>query len=244
MDVIERGSCDRARKGATLERLRPKKREDVALGHPGNASRGDGVGAAVIEREDRAAGGGPGVWRGGADHAPTPEVGPNPEDGVGVEVALGPRECVGTVAVLGRKVYPAEAVAQGDVVELLAVRAEPVLLAMNDDPALALAFNRALCEQTTMLRSRIDVLSAGAVPQRLATLLLHLAERFGDTDEAGRAYIPLALSRAALSRLVSARVETVIRVASDWQKRGLLATDAAGFQLHDPAALQAIADGR
>ena len=157
---------------------------------------------------------------------------------------FGPRECVGTVAVLGRKVYPAEAVAQGDVVELLAVRAEPVLLAMNDDPALALAFNRALCEQTTMLRSRIDVLSAGAVPQRLATLLLHLAERFGDTDEAGRAYIPLALSRAALSRLVSARVETVIRVASDWQKRGLLATDAAGFQLHDPAALQAIADGR
>ncbi len=76
------------------------------------------------------------------------------------------------------------------------MRAEPVLLAMNDDPALALAFNRALCEQTTMLRSRIDVLSAGAVPQRLATLLLHLPERFGDTEEAGRAHIPLALSRS------------------------------------------------
>ncbi len=79
-------------------------------------------------------------------------------------------------------------------------------------------------------------------PARPARLSLHLAERFGDTDGAGRAHIPLTLSRAALSRLVSARVETVIRVASDWQKRGLIATDAAGFQLHDPAALQAIVD--
>jgi len=157
---------------------------------------------------------------------------------------FGPRECVGTVAVLGQRAYPAEAVAQGDVVELLAVRAEPVLFAMNGDPALALAFNRSLCEQTTMLRSRIDVLSAGAVPQRLAMLLLHLAERFGDTDDAGGAHIPLPLSRVALARLVSARAETVIRVASDWQKRGLLTTDAAGFHLIDPAALQAIADGQ
>ncbi len=155
---------------------------------------------------------------------------------------FGPRESLGTVAVLGRRPYPAEAIAYGDDVEVLSLRAEPVLLAMNDDPGLALAFNRALCEQTTMLRSRIDVLSAGSVPQRLATLLLHLAERFGDSVDEKTSRIPLSLSRTALARLVSARVETVIRAASDWQKRGLLSTDATGFEVHDLAELQRIAN--
>ncbi len=163
--------------------------------------------------------------------------------GDAVTIALfGPRESLGTVAVLGRRPYPAEAVAHGDGVEIVAIRAEPVLAAMNEDPGLALAFNRALCEQTTLLRSRIDVLSAGSVPRRLATLLLHLAERFGDSVGERDARIPVSLSRTALARLVSARVETVIRTASEWQKRGLITTDATGFEVHDLAELQRIAN--
>ncbi|MFO0563392.1 MAG: Crp/Fnr family transcriptional regulator [Polyangiales bacterium] len=156
---------------------------------------------------------------------------------------FGPRECVGTVAVLSRRPYPAEAIAHGESVEIIAVRAEPVLRAMHSDPALTLAFNQVLCEQTLILRSRIDVLSAGSVPQRLATLLLHLGERFGDTTHTGTTHIPISLSRSSLARLVSARVETVIRTASDWQKRSLITTDDDGFELLDAAALQSIADG-
>ena len=154
---------------------------------------------------------------------------------------FGPRESVGTVAVLNRKPYPAEAVASADLVEVLCVRAEPVVQAMAEDPALSLAFNRALCDHSEMLRSRIDVLSAGAVPSRVATLLLHLADRFGDTDDEGVLRVPLTLSRTSLARLVSARVETVIRVVSDWQKRGLLATESSGFALRDAEAIRAIA---
>jgi CRP-like cAMP-binding protein len=164
----------------------------------------------------------------------------------GVVVTLsifGPRECVGTVAVLSGRPYPAQAIAHGESVEIIAIRAEPVLAAMNRDPALTIAFNRVLCEQTTILRSRIDVLSAGSVSQRLATLLLHLGERFGDTRDDGSTSIPVSLSRSSLARLVSARVETVIRTASDWQKRGIIATDVDGFTLLDPRALQHIADG-
>ncbi len=165
-----------------------------------------------------------------------------PTGDVATLALFGPRECVGVVAVLNRKPWPAEAIAHGDHVEVLAVRAEPVLDAMREDPSLAMAANRVLCDATEMLRSRIDVLSAGAVPQRLAALLLHLGERFGDTDEGGALRIPLALSRASLARLVSARVETVIRTASEWQKRGLLVTDATGFEVRDAAALQQIVD--
>lgn len=155
---------------------------------------------------------------------------------------FGPREPIGTVAVIHRRPYPAEAVALSDVVETLSLRAEPVLALMSTDPSLALAFNRVLCDTSSVLRARIDVLSAGSVPRRLATLLLQLADRFGDTGDDGVLRVPVALSRGALSRLVSARVETVIRTASEWQKRGLIATDAGGFELFDVAELQRITD--
>lgn len=155
---------------------------------------------------------------------------------------FGPREPIGTVAVIHRRPYPAEAVALSEVVEALCIRAEPVLVAMTTDPTLALAFNRLLCETSSVLRDRIGVLSAGSVPRRLATLLLQLADRFGDIDDDGVMRVPVALSRGALARLVSARVETVIRTASEWQKRSLLGTDAGGFELLDVAALKRIAD--
>ena len=114
---------------------------------------------------------------------------------------FGPREPIGTVAVLNRRPYPAEAVASSEVVEALCLRAEPVLAAMAVDPSLALAFNRVLCDTSSVLRARIDVLSAGSVPRRLATLLLQLADRFGDTGDDGVVRVPVALSRGALARL-------------------------------------------
>ena len=155
---------------------------------------------------------------------------------------FGPREPIGTVAVIHRRPYPAEAVALSEVVEVLSVRAEPVLAVMAADPSLALAFNRLLCDTSAVLRARIEVLSAGSVPRRLATLLLQLAERFGDAGDDGVVHVPVALSRSALARLVSARVETVIRTASEWQKRSLLRSAPGGFELLDAAALQRIAD--
>jgi len=84
--------------------------------------------------------------------------------------------------------------------------------------------------------------SAGSVPARLATLLLQLAERFGDEDESGVCVVPILLSRSALARLVSARVETVIRALSGWSKANLVRTTESGFELVDSSALQALAD--
>lgn len=156
---------------------------------------------------------------------------------VGIFVA---REWVGTVAVLQRKPFPAEAVASTEVVELMWIRAEPVLALMARSPSLVLRFNADLCERAEMLRARIHVLSAGAVPQRIATLFLYLAERLGDVGDDGVTRIPVALSRAGVARLVSARVETVIRVLSEWQKAGWLLTDTTGFDLRDVAALEKI----
>lgn len=157
---------------------------------------------------------------------------------------FGPRESVGDAAVMERGRYPADAVAASDTVEVLRVRAEPILAALPREPDLSQALNRALLDHTHALRAKIAVMSAGSVPQRIATLLLHLAERFGDEDEQGNIWIPVPLSRGAISRLVGARVETVIRTISGWQKDGWIKTTKDGFELDRLEPLRDLVAGR
>jgi len=156
---------------------------------------------------------------------------------------FGPRESVGDSAVMEHGHYPADAVTASETVEVLRVRAETVLAALPREPELAQALNRALLDHTRALRAKITVMSAGTVPQRVATLLLHLSDRFGDEDEKGHLWIPVPLSRGALSRLVGARVETVIRTVSRWQKDRLLTTTKDGFEIESLEQLEALARG-
>jgi CRP-like cAMP-binding protein len=156
---------------------------------------------------------------------------------------FGPREAVGLIAVLQRRPYPATAIALSGEVEVLSIRGADVLEAMSRDTTLALSINQALMYQAKILHEKIDVMSAGSVPQRLASLLGMLAERFGDELEDGTTAVPVALSRGELSSLIGARVETTIRVLSRWQKAGLLETNRDGFCLRDQATLEAIRQG-
>lgn len=141
---------------------------------------------------------------------------------------FGPREAIGLSAVLERGVYPADAVALSEDVEVIRVRAAPVLEALPHDSALAMGVNDALLAHTRALRSKIDVMSAGPVPRRLAALFLHLADRFGDEDETGGLLVPVGISRTGLARLVGARPETVMRALSTWRRSRLLTDAEAG----------------
>ncbi|MBN8616766.1 MAG: Crp/Fnr family transcriptional regulator [Deltaproteobacteria bacterium] len=164
----------------------------------------------------------------------------------GSEVILGlfgPREAVGLVAVLQQRPYPATALALTHQVAVLCIRSAEVLRAMSREPSLALALNGALLSQSQVLRAKIDVMSAGSVAQRLASLLGSLAERFGDELEDGTTFLPVSLSRGELSSLVGARVETTIRVLSTWRKQGLVETTREGFSIRDVARLNAVRDG-
>ena len=81
------------------------------------------------------------------------------------------------------------------------------------------------------------MLSAGSVDARLATLLLDLADRFGDDLEDGTVLVPLPLSRQDLADLVSTTFESAIRVMSRWQKQGVVQTRSGGFILQDVESL-------
>lgn len=157
---------------------------------------------------------------------------------------FGPREAVGLIAVLQGRPYPATAIALSARVEVLCVRGADVLDEMKRDTTLTMALNQALIYQARILHEKIDVMSAGSVTQRLASLLLTLVDRFGDDLEDQTSQIPVVLSRGEISSLIGARVETTIRVLSRWQKQGVLKTTRDGFLLQDLALLRAAQQGK
>lgn len=165
-------------------------------------------------------------------------------DGEGVLVALfGPRDTLCIVPALQHIPLPADAAAVTDRVEVLAVAAPPVLRAVDSDPKLASAINRALLEHTSSLRSKIDIVSAGNVPLRIASLLLHLSKRFGRLSSDGVVHIDPALTREQIGQLVNARTETVIRIMSRWVKAGWIQGNAPTLRLLRTDMLQRIARG-
>lgn len=156
---------------------------------------------------------------------------------------FGPRESIGTVALLRRGSYPAAAVASSAVVEYVRIDPGPIFAAMSSDLAVAQLINAAVLANTVRLHDKISVMSAGGVPRRIAQQLLDLAEKFGDELEDGSLSLPIALSRAELASLVGARVETTIRLLARWKKAEFVSLDRDGIVLLAPEKLREIARG-
>ena len=163
--------------------------------------------------------------------------------GDGVVLGLfGPGESVGLPAALSGAHYPADARAVSGEADVLQVRAPGVLQLMHQHLPLALAINHALLKHNAALQASLEIVGAGTVPKRLAALFLFLGRRFGRRDGAGVLHIELTLTREQIGRLVSARVETVIRVISRWQKAGWMKSTRDGIEISRVDMLQRMAD--
>lgn len=159
-------------------------------------------------------------------------------EGENVLVALfGPGDTLCVVPALQHMPFPADAVAVADRTVVLSVAAAPILDALDRDAQLAAAVNRALLDHTASLRNKIDIVSAGTVPRRVAALLLHLGRRFGHACGDGAIEIHPAATREQIGRLVNARTETVIRIMSRWSKAGWIAGVAPTLKLLRPDML-------
>lgn len=151
---------------------------------------------------------------------------------------FGPRESVGDVAVMQGIPYPAAAVVCSESARVIQLPRDELLAQMQRHPGLAISINQAMGDRVHALHAKVEILSAGGVEARLASLLLDLAERFGDELEDGSLIIPLALSRQDLANLVSTTFETTVRVMSKWQKAGVLTTSQDGFVVRDVDRLE------
>lgn len=170
-------------------------------------------------------------------------VAPNPGMRQTIIDVFGPCEAVGYWVAIDGSPYIGDAMPVTPRVDTLLVPAAVLTHAMKTRPDAALAITNGLLAHTRTLRAKIAVMCAGSVEHRLAMLLLDLQARFGDEAADGTVVVPVPLSRGDLALCVGATVETVIRMMSRWQKRGVLETHAHGFVLRDVVTLERLVEG-
>ncbi|MFN2300304.1 MAG: Crp/Fnr family transcriptional regulator [Gammaproteobacteria bacterium] len=83
-------------------------------------------------------------------------------------------------------------------------------------------------------------LATAKVPQRLAAMLLRLAERHGEVHEDGL-LITQPLSREQIAEMTGTTLFTVSRTLSEWQDAGLVSTRKRHIVIHDRDALARLA---
>lgn len=154
---------------------------------------------------------------------------------------FGAPDSVGEIAVLKDIPYPADAIVISESAAIVEIPAATFLEALQQAPQLSISVAQGMHTKLATLRDKVDVLSAGSVDARLATLILKLYRQFGDDFDDGTSRIPVVLSRKELAELVSTSFETVIRTMTRWDRDGLLTTVPEGFVLRDVPALKAAA---
>ena len=151
-----------------------------------------------------------------------------------------PGELFGAVVALEGRPYPASAVAAEDSV-VWRMPAALVRELCQKHPTL----RSAILEQvTTRLRGahdRLRSLALERVEQRLARMLLTLAEKIGHRQDG---LTLLSVTRQELADMIGTTVETTIRVTSRWQQTGLIRSSRHQLGLADLDGLRAIAEGR
>lgn len=154
---------------------------------------------------------------------------------------FGAPESLADAPVLQGIAFPADAIVATSTAQLIDIPRDAVLAAVSSEPQLGLSLARSMQQKLDTLMAKIDVLSAGSVEARLATLLTQLEEQYGDEFDDGSVNVMVALSRQELADLVSTSFETAIRVMTKWEREGVVETLSKGFRIANRAALRAIA---
>jgi CRP/FNR family cyclic AMP-dependent transcriptional regulator len=127
-----------------------------------------------------------------------------------------------------------------DAVQTLIVRHDKFSSFLDDNPGADRAFRRVVTQKLNdadgMLRRRA-VTTGG---QRLAALLLDLAERYGEEVDGG-IYVVMPLTQDELASLAGSSRATVTRALSNWRKRGFIITGQRHHTIVDLPGLRWVA---
>ncbi|MDH4249263.1 MAG: Crp/Fnr family transcriptional regulator [Deltaproteobacteria bacterium] len=159
----------------------------------------------------------------------------------GREVILGlfrGGEAFGEVAMLDGFELPASAIAHENT-RVVSLSRRDYLTLLEQFPEVARRIIRDLTLRLHTMRRHIEMLGESGVTARISRLLLTYAGQHGEKAETGL-LVPLRLTRQELASLVGARIETVIRIMSRWQKEGVVQSTAQGFLIPDQDVLEAL----
>ena len=141
---------------------------------------------------------------------------------------FGPGDSMGLFAIWSGTGYPTDAIALNEGLTLISVEAEAILGFIEKNPRQSAPVRREIGNFTEAFINKIEIVSAGTVPERLAVLMVQLIDRYGVEKKGTYARLPISLTLEQLSEIVGARLETVARALGVWKRSGWLHIDSNG----------------
>lgn len=141
----------------------------------------------------------------------------------------GPGDSLGVYALWAGMKYPTDAVALSEGMTAVLLDSQALLRCARNQPSLSAPLLAEIGRFTEAFIHKIEIVSAGATPRRLAALMIMLVERYGEESPDGRAELPIYLTLEHIGGIIDARIETVTRALGDWKRQGWLAMDGDGF---------------
>jgi CRP/FNR family transcriptional regulator, nitrogen oxide reductase regulator len=151
-----------------------------------------------------------------------------------------PGELFGAVVALEDRPYPASALAA----ETSVVWRLPASLARElcqKHPTLRAAILNQVTSRLRSAHDRLRSLALERVEQRLARMLLTLADKIG--ERRGEMTL-LSVTRQELADMIGTTVETTIRITSKWQQLGIISSSRHQIGLAELTTLREIAQGK
>jgi len=149
-------------------------------------------------------------------------------------------ELFGVAPALGRKTYPADAVAAVDCITL-GWPAHHWADFVKRYEGFGSESWRTIGGRMTELHDRIDELSTQAVEQRVAAVVLRLVRQYGQKVDAG-IEITFPITRATISEMTGSTIHTVSRLLAAWEKQGIVASKRKHITVTDPHRMVVIAN--
>lgn len=153
---------------------------------------------------------------------------------------LQPGDYFGTLMGVADDLYPETAVAQTAVC-VLTIEAETFRTLLQQYPTAALSVLDITAKRLHDTQETVRRLSTNSVEQRIAAVLLKLADKLGEKTDEG-ILIQMVLSRDDLAQMSGTTTETASRIISQFQKAGLVHSGRQWLALTDKPGLQEIAD--
>lgn len=154
-----------------------------------------------------------------------------------------PGELLCASAVLNHDAACCTCAALNGPVLVVALARRDVLQLLEQSSVAASAFVREATGRDVRLTRRMFELTMGQVEQRIATLLLRLAEQLGQPTESRQIQIPLRLSRQDIADLCGTTLETAIRTMTRFAREGIIRSGHLGPIVVDRRRLEAAARG-
>jgi len=153
-----------------------------------------------------------------------------------------PGEMFGEASLFDRKPYPSSAQAM-EPCTILKLSRKDFLLFFGRHPFVATEMIMELGRQLREAHATIKSLAVDRVEQRIASILLKLADQLG-TREGGGIVLNLSLTRQDLADIAGTTVETTIRVMSRFTKSKIIKPVSGKILILNSPALHLIAEGK